>query len=82
MNKDLILERLKKSKFRSSFTLKEKDISYINKKGIKENDTHSKMIKSKNLEKNIPSTNHSTKMTKTVGVIKGGSKFIKKTKRK
>ena len=40
------------------------------------------MIKSKNLEKNIPSTNHSTKMTKTVGVIKGGSKFIKKTKRK
>lgn len=52
------------------------------KKGIKENDTHSKMIKSKNLEKNIPSTSHSTKMTKTVGVIKGGSKFIKKTKRK
>lgn len=31
---DALLERLKKSKFRSSFKLKEKDIEYINEKGL------------------------------------------------
>jgi len=34
MNKYLIIENLSKSKFRSSFHLKEKDIAYINEKGI------------------------------------------------
>ena len=34
MNKDEILDRLSKSKFRSGFKLKEKDIEYINDKGL------------------------------------------------
>ena len=34
MNIENILYRLSKSKFRSSFHLKEKDINYINEKGI------------------------------------------------
>ena len=33
-NKMNILEKLQKSKFRSSFHLKEKDLDYINKKGL------------------------------------------------
>ena len=61
---------------------KKKQQKSLYKKGIKENDIHSKMVKSKNLEKATPSTNHSIKMAKTVGVIKGGSKFTKRTKRK
>ena len=41
-----ILEKLSKSKFRGSFKLKEKDISYINKKGFKEIEDHAnKFIK-------------------------------------
>lgn len=41
-----ILEKLSKSKFRSSFKLKEKDICYINKKGINEIENHAyKFIK-------------------------------------
>lgn len=34
MNKNIILESLSKSKFRSSFKLKEKDINYINEKSL------------------------------------------------
>ena len=41
-----ILEKLSKSKFRSSFKLKEKDICYIDKKGIDEIEDHAnKFIK-------------------------------------
>ncbi len=53
MNKDLILERLKNSKFRSSFTLKEKDISYINKKGIKEIESHAYLFIKNRLAKKV-----------------------------
>jgi len=40
MNKNLILESLSKSKFRSSFKLKEKDINYIHEKGLNVIESH------------------------------------------
>lgn len=40
MNKNLILESLSKSKFRSSFKLKENDKVYINEKGLNEIKSH------------------------------------------
>ena len=33
-NSDVILKKLSNSKFRSRFTLKEKEINYINEKGL------------------------------------------------
>lgn len=39
-NIDQLLIKLSKSKFRSSFKLKEKDIEYINKKGLDEIEKH------------------------------------------
>lgn len=60
------LEKLKKSKFRSSFHLKQKEIEYINKKGIKEIEEQAyeiitKRLKPKNIEndgKQTPMKNH------------------------
>lgn len=39
-NIETIIDKLSKSKFRSSFKLKEKDIDYINKKGMEEIEKH------------------------------------------
>ena len=48
MYKD-ILEKLSKSKFRSSFKLKQKDIDYINQKGIDVIESHAKDFISKRI---------------------------------
>lgn len=44
-----ILEKLSKSKFRNSFKLKQKDIEYINKKGIDVIELHAKDFISKRI---------------------------------
>lgn len=41
-NIEITLEKLKKSKFRNSFNLKEKDIKYAKEKGYKEIEKHTK----------------------------------------
>lgn len=50
---DEALEKLSKSKFRSSFHLKEKDIEYINKVGMDKIKQHAKDFIKKNLHQNI-----------------------------
>lgn len=49
-NIEVILERLKKSKFRNSFKLKEKDLKYIKEKGIDKIKCHAYDFVNKNLK--------------------------------
>lgn len=64
-NKDYILNKLQKSKFRSSFKLSEKDLQYINSKSFSEIESHCLdflnkriRIKPKNDGKQTPYKNH------------------------
>ena len=58
-----ILDRLSKSKFRSSFHLKEKDIIYINEKGIDTIRNHAyDFIKKRLAPKDIPNDGKQTPM--------------------
>lgn len=60
---DEALEKLSKSKFRSSFHLKEKDIEYINKVGIEKIRQHAKdFIKTRLAPKYIPNDGKQTPM--------------------
>ena len=60
---DEALEKLSKSKFRSSFHLKEKDIEYINKVGIEKIMQHAKdFIKTRLAPKYIPNDGKQTPM--------------------
>ena len=52
---DEVFEKLSKSKFRSKFKLKEKDLLYIKEKGLKKKKTHKKESnKKKRAQKVIP----------------------------
>lgn len=63
MNYEYILDRLSKSKFRGSFKLKEKDISYIKEKSIDKIKEHTYDFISKRLApKNIPNDGKQTPM--------------------
>lgn len=60
---DEALEKLSKSKFRSSFHLKEKDIEYINKVGMEKIKQHAKdFIKTRLAPKYIPNDGKQTPM--------------------
>ena len=60
---DEALEKLSKSKFRSSFHLKEKDIEYINKVGMEKIRQHAKdFIKTRLAPKYIPNDGKQTPM--------------------
>ena len=60
---DFILEKLAKSKFRSSFKLKEKDKEYINEKGMTKIKSHTYDFISKRLApSNIPNDGKQTPM--------------------
>ena len=60
---DEALEKLSKSKFRSSFHLKEKDIEYINKVGMDKIKQHAKdFIKKRLAPKYIPNDGKQTPM--------------------
>lgn len=50
---DTVLKRLKKSKFRSSFSLKEKDLKYIKDKGLNTIENHAKDFIKKRLSLSV-----------------------------
>lgn len=53
MNIEDVLNKLSKSKFRNSFKLKEKDIEYINKKGLSVIEEHAYLFIEKRLSSSI-----------------------------
>lgn len=59
---DEILEKLAKSKFRSSFKLKEKEIKYIEEKGIDKIKEHAYDFISKRLSNKLPNDGKQTPM--------------------